>query len=77
MAPLLYELSVPVYIRSLEQLLNVLKKGEEFAKQTGKDVNTLAQARLSADMNVRNPLCLSSTIKSFICGFVLTCFPSP
>lgn len=56
MAPILYELSVSMYIRQLEQLLQVLKKGEEFAKQTGKNADMFVQARMSADMNVRNTL---------------------
>lgn len=52
MAPVLYELSVPVYIRSLENLMNVLKKGEEHAKQNGTDVDSLVQATLGHGMNV-------------------------
>lgn len=53
MAPTLYELSVPVYIRSLDNLLNVLKKGEEHAKENGYEVDKLVQASLGHGMNVR------------------------
>lgn len=53
MSPILYDLSVPVYIRSLENLLNVLKKGEGHAKQNGTDVDSLVQASLGHGMHVR------------------------
>lgn len=52
MSPTIYELSIPVYIRSLENLIHVLRKGEEWAKQNNIDPDTLAQARLAPDMNV-------------------------
>lgn len=55
MPPILYDLTVPVYIRALENLLTVLKKGEEHAKQNGYEVDKLVEARIAPDMNVPLP----------------------
>lgn len=52
MSPILYELSVPVYIRALENLINVLKKGEEHAKEKGMAIDKLVNATLVEDMKV-------------------------
>lgn len=64
MPPVLYDLSVPVYIRSLENLLHVLKKGEEHAKENGYDVDKLAQSRLAPDMNVLLPFSIHCLLRS-------------
>jgi hypothetical protein len=45
--PSLYEISVPVFIRSLKNLSAFLKKGEEYAKEKNID---LLNARLAPDM---------------------------
>lgn len=46
----LYDLTVPVVTRALEQLSNVLKKGEEWAKENGKDPQTLIDGKIAEDM---------------------------
>ena len=48
----LYDMSVPVYIKALENLINVLKKGEKWADENNVDHSKLIDARLHADMNV-------------------------
>lgn len=52
----IYDLSVPILARQLEQLENVLKKGEEHFKSEGKDPETLVSAKLCEDMLVRSSL---------------------
>lgn len=64
MSPVLYDLSVPVYIRALEHLINILRKGEEHAKENGYEVDTLAQASLGHGMNVRHLLNPIQTAKN-------------
>ena len=45
-------MSVPVFIRALENLIKVLKAGEKWANENNVDPNKLAEARLVPDMNV-------------------------
>jgi uncharacterized protein len=46
-----YEISVPVFIRALENLSSILKKGEAFAKEKGIPGTDLVEARLIEDMD--------------------------
>ncbi len=46
----MYQASVPVFVRALTNLSNVLKKGEAHAKDKGVDPDTLLQQRLIFDM---------------------------
>lgn len=46
----MYQASVPVFVRALTNLSNVLKKGEAHAKDRGVDPNNLLQQRLIFDM---------------------------
>ena len=48
----LYDMSVPVYIRSLENLLTVLKAGEKWADENQVAHSKLIEARLAPDMHV-------------------------
>ena len=50
MATELYDLTVPVFIRNLENLSKILAKGEAFATEKGIDPAELTGARLIADM---------------------------
>lgn len=50
MAISLYDASVPVFIRGLDQLAHVLGKGLAHAQAQGLDPATLVQARLAPDM---------------------------
>lgn len=50
MALSLYDLSVPVFIRGLQQLSHLLDKGLAHATATGIDTATLVNARLAPDM---------------------------
>ena len=51
----LYDMSVPVYIRSLENLSNVLKAGEKWADENNVPHEKLLEARLAPDMHVNHP----------------------
>lgn len=46
----MYQASVPVFVRALTNLTNVLKKGEAHAQGKGVDPNNLLQQRLIFDM---------------------------
>lgn len=46
----MYELTVPVFVRGLENLSTVLKKGEAFAKANGISEADFVTARLAEDM---------------------------
>jgi hypothetical protein len=46
----MYQASVPVFVRALNNLSNVLKKGEAHAKEKGADPDNLLQQRLIFDM---------------------------
>ena len=46
----MYSASVPVFVRALNNLTHVLKKGEAFAKEKGVDPDALLQQRLIFDM---------------------------
>ena len=46
----MYQASVPVFVRGLTNLSNVLKKGEAFAKDKGANPDGLLQQRLIFDM---------------------------
>jgi hypothetical protein len=48
----MYEVSVPVFARGLDQLSHLLSKGAAHAKEAGIDPATLIQARLAPDMFV-------------------------
>ena len=50
MAISLYDASVPVFIRGLDQLTHILGKGLAHAQAKGLDPATLVQARLAPDM---------------------------
>lgn len=50
MAISLYDASVPVFIRGLDQLTHVLNKGLAHAQAQGLDTATLVNARLAPDM---------------------------
>lgn len=49
-----YDLTVPIFVRNLEQLVACLKKGEEWAKDNNKDPQVLVDASIIDDMKVRN-----------------------
>lgn len=53
MSTTLYDLSVPVYIRALEQLAHILKKGEQWADENKVPHEKLLEAKLYEDMKVR------------------------
>jgi hypothetical protein len=46
----MYQASVPVFVRALENLRHVLQKGEAFAADRGFDAGILLQTRLVPDM---------------------------
>lgn len=46
----MYQASIPVFVRALANLSNVLKKGEAYAKEKGVDPDNLLQQRLIFDM---------------------------
>lgn len=48
----LYDMSVPIYARALENLIKVLEKGEKWADENHVDHSKLLDARLITDMNV-------------------------
>ncbi len=50
MATDLYDLTIPVFIRALHNLSNILEKGAAYAAEKGLDPVTLTQARLAPDM---------------------------
>ena len=50
MATTLYDLTVPTFIRNLENLAKILAKGEAFAAEKGMDPAELLDARLIDDM---------------------------
>lgn len=49
-----YDLTVPIFVRNLEQLVACLKKGEEWAKDNNKDPQVLVDASIIDDMKVRS-----------------------
>jgi len=49
--PSMYETSVPVFIRALDNLSTILEKGEAFAKAKGTDPSDLVETRLIEDMD--------------------------
>lgn len=51
-----YDLTVPIFVRNLEQLVACLKKGEEWAKENNKDPQVLVDASIIDDMKVRGNL---------------------
>ena len=48
----LYDLTVPILVRNLEILKEILQKGEQWAKDNGKSESELLEARIIDDMNV-------------------------
>lgn len=48
----LYDMSIPVYVKAIESLIGVLKKGEKWADENKVDHSKLIEARLAPDMNV-------------------------
>lgn len=46
----MYQASVPVFVRGLTTLSQLLRKGETHAKETGTDPASLVEARLAPDM---------------------------
>ncbi|MEP7162772.1 MAG: DUF1993 domain-containing protein [Candidatus Moraniibacteriota bacterium] len=46
----LYDVSVPVFVKALENLKNVLKKGAAYAGEKGVDPNQFLEAKLAPDM---------------------------
>ena len=47
----MYDTSIPVFVRSLRNLLAILEKGEAFAKEKGIDSRDLVETRLIEDMD--------------------------
>lgn len=61
MAISVYELTVPMFLQSLDALANVLKKAEAFAEERKFDPSVLVNARLAPDMlALRNQVQLTS-----------------
>ena len=50
MALSMYQASVPVCLRMMDNLRNILKKGEEYAQSKNIDLDVLFNARLAPDM---------------------------
>ena len=50
MAFTMYDASVPMLVRTLENLSAILAKGQDFAKDNGVDESSLVNARLADDM---------------------------
>ncbi|KAI6797120.1 hypothetical protein KC367_g6129 [Hortaea werneckii] len=50
MAPTLYELSIPLFVRSLENLHAFLKKGEQWAEENNVPKEKLLEGKLADDM---------------------------
>jgi hypothetical protein len=48
----LYDLSIPMFQRSLENMAAFLKKGEDWAKENGKSSDDLINSKLAPDMKV-------------------------
>ncbi|KAF2423814.1 hypothetical protein EJ08DRAFT_652571 [Tothia fuscella] len=48
--PSLYEISVPAFIRGLNQLTHCLKKAETYASENNKDISSILKASLHPDM---------------------------
>ncbi|OAA49690.1 hypothetical protein ISF_09393 [Cordyceps fumosorosea ARSEF 2679] len=48
--PVLYEATVPYFRKALENQVKLLKKGQEWCQETGRDAATLSSARLVDDM---------------------------
>lgn len=46
----LYDVSIPVFLRTFQNLSDILKKGEAFADETGMPHSDLLEARLFPDM---------------------------
>lgn len=46
----MYQASVPVFVRALENLAHVLRKGEAFARERGTDADAMLAARMIYDM---------------------------
>lgn len=49
----LYDYSIPLFVRQLEQLLAVLKKGEAWCETNNVDKSKLLEGKLAEDMLVR------------------------
>jgi hypothetical protein len=67
----LYDITVPVFIRGLEQLKEFLQTGEKWAKDEGKDEEALLQGKLAPDMLVSHLRMATSPPLVFI-GYRLT-----
>lgn len=68
-----YDLTVPIFVRNLEQLVACLKKGEEWAKDNNKDPQVLVDASIIDDMKVRNNylnhyMCIGTSSLLFFSG---------
>lgn len=48
--PLLYDITIPVFIRGFDTLSAILEKGRDHAREQGWDESELTEARLIADM---------------------------
>lgn len=48
----LYDITVPLFVRQLENLLVVLKKGEDWCEKNNVDKNKLIEGKLAEDMLV-------------------------
>lgn len=46
-----YDISIPVYLQSMRNLMAILEKAEAHAKETGADVAGYLEARLAPDMH--------------------------
>ncbi|KAF7192781.1 hypothetical protein HII31_05880 [Pseudocercospora fuligena] len=64
----LYDTTIPVLVRALEQLQKILRKGEQWTREQGKTDGTLLEARIAEDMH---PLTFqvqsaTNTVKDFL-----------
>lgn len=67
-----YDLTVPIFVRNLEQLVACLKKGEEWAKDNNKDPQVLVDASIIDDMKVRSNLPESLQLMTFFLRLTFT-----
>jgi hypothetical protein len=77
MALSMYQASIPVFLRGLLVLSNLLKKGEEHAAATGVAPETLTEARLAPDMLTLVGQVQRASDTSKLSGQRLSGVPSP
>lgn len=69
----LYDLSVPVFERGLQNLAGVLKTGEKWCEENNVDKKTLLEGRIAPDMLVR---CLFPSLVSLSYSSLIVRAPS-